>query len=81
LRNEKHADEHSESDEDSTEETSVIVQLTNRVQDGTRCRPGSLDMCIQGKCQVKYDLFGRALIIGLVSLGEKHEKRAKIKLN
>lgn len=34
------------------EEPSVIVQLTNRVQDGTRCRPGSLDMCIQGKCQV-----------------------------
>lgn len=34
------------------EEASVIVQLTNRVQDGTRCRSGSLDMCIQGKCQV-----------------------------
>lgn len=52
LRNEKHAEEdQDESDEDS-EETSVIVQLTNRVQDGTRCRPGSLDMCIQGKCQV-----------------------------
>lgn len=53
LRNEKTAEEQQqdESDEDS-EETSVIVQLTNRVQDGTRCRPGSLDMCIQGKCQV-----------------------------
>lgn len=34
------------------EEPSVIVQLSNRVQDGTRCRIGSLDMCIQGKCQV-----------------------------
>lgn len=34
------------------EEPSVIVQLTNRVQDGTRCRSGSLDMCIKGKCQV-----------------------------
>lgn len=34
------------------EEASVIVQLANRVQDGTRCRSGSLDMCIQGKCQV-----------------------------
>ncbi|XP_055594208.1 protein madd-4 isoform X2 [Uranotaenia lowii] len=33
------------------DEPSVIVQLSNRVQDGTRCRPGSLDMCIQGKCQ------------------------------
>ncbi|XP_037909605.1 ADAMTS-like protein 1 isoform X2 [Hermetia illucens] len=36
---------------ESFDEPSVIVQLTNRVQDGTRCRPGSLDMCIQGKCQ------------------------------
>ncbi|XP_035916166.1 protein madd-4 isoform X2 [Anopheles stephensi] len=35
----------------SDDEPSVIVQLSNRVQDGTRCRPGSLDMCIQGKCQ------------------------------
>lgn len=34
------------------EEPSVIVQLSNRVQDGTRCRIGSLDMCIQGICQV-----------------------------
>lgn len=38
---------------ESFDEPSVIVQLTNRVQDGTRCRPGSLDMCIQGKCQVR----------------------------
>lgn len=36
------------------EEPSVIVQLSNRVQDGTRCRIGSLDMCIQGKCQVRF---------------------------
>lgn len=35
------------------DEPSVIVQLSTRVQDGTRCRSGSLDMCIQGKCQVK----------------------------
>lgn len=34
------------------DEQSVIVQLSARVQDGTRCRSGSLDMCIQGKCQV-----------------------------
>ncbi|KAH8286812.1 hypothetical protein KR044_003966, partial [Drosophila immigrans] len=33
------------------DEQSVIVQLSSRVQDGTRCRSGSLDMCIQGKCQ------------------------------
>ena len=43
----------SESSDEESEEASVIVQLSNRVQDGTRCRPGSLDMCIQGKCQVK----------------------------
>lgn len=34
------------------DEPIVIVQLSSRVQDGTRCRTGSLDMCIQGKCQV-----------------------------
>lgn len=34
------------------DEPIVIVQLSNRVMDGTRCRTGSLDMCIQGKCQV-----------------------------
>lgn len=34
------------------DDPSVVVQLSDRVQDGTRCRPGSLDMCIQGKCQV-----------------------------
>ncbi|KAH8375094.1 hypothetical protein KR093_008247, partial [Drosophila rubida] len=33
------------------DEQSVIVQLSARVQDGTRCRSGSLDMCIHGKCQ------------------------------
>ncbi|KAJ9598781.1 hypothetical protein L9F63_026684, partial [Diploptera punctata] len=29
----------------------IVVQLAPKVQDGTRCRPGSLDMCINGKCQ------------------------------
>lgn len=38
--------------EESTEEPSFIVaQLAEKVHDGTRCRPGSLDMCIDGKCQ------------------------------
>lgn len=46
-------DGESESEPNTDEEPSVIVQLSNRVQDGTRCRMGSLDMCIQGKCQVK----------------------------
>jgi hypothetical protein len=59
LRDERQSGEdqqnHETSDEES-EEASVIVQLTNRVQDGTRCRPGSLDMCIQGKCQVRNNL-------------------------
>lgn len=30
----------------------IVAKLSNKVQDGTRCRPGSLDMCIDGKCQV-----------------------------
>ncbi|XP_049830977.1 protein madd-4-like isoform X2 [Schistocerca gregaria] len=29
----------------------VVATLAARVQDGTRCRPGSLDMCISGQCQ------------------------------
>ena len=75
LRNENHAEEHSHSNEDSSEETSVIVQLTNRVQDGTRCRPGSLDMCIQGKCQVgEKKLFRQTFIIGLSFNKSKKKK-------
>nr|CAD7424514.1 unnamed protein product [Timema monikensis] len=35
----------------SEESEEVVVQLAEKVQDGTRCRPGSLDMCINGKCQ------------------------------
>lgn len=34
--------------------TSLIVQHSARVHDGTRCKPGSLDMCIDGLCQVIY---------------------------
>jgi hypothetical protein len=53
LRDERQSDEQLETTADEeSEEAIVIVQLSNRVQDGTRCRPGSLDMCIQGKCQV-----------------------------
>lgn len=45
--------EDAEVEEYSTEEDgTVVTQLSHRVQDGTRCRPGSLDMCIHGKCQV-----------------------------
>ncbi|XP_049815817.1 protein madd-4-like [Schistocerca nitens] len=29
----------------------VVARLADRVRDGTRCRPGSLDMCISGQCQ------------------------------
>ncbi|XP_049817483.1 ADAMTS-like protein 1 isoform X3 [Aethina tumida] len=29
----------------------VITNLADKVHDGTRCRPGSLDMCIDGICQ------------------------------
>lgn len=38
--------------ESPIQEEPIIVQLAPKVQDGTRCRPGSLDMCINGKCQV-----------------------------
>uniref|UniRef100_T1JMY3 ADAMTS cysteine-rich domain-containing protein n=1 Tax=Strigamia maritima TaxID=126957 RepID=T1JMY3_STRMM len=31
---------------------SIVTQLAPKVLDGTRCRDGSLDMCINGKCQV-----------------------------
>ncbi|XP_059474387.1 ADAMTS-like protein 3 isoform X3 [Neocloeon triangulifer] len=31
--------------------STLVVQLAPKVQDGTRCRHGSLDMCISGKCQ------------------------------
>lgn len=37
---------------EADEEAVVVAQLASRVQDGTRCRHGSLDMCIDGKCQV-----------------------------
>ncbi|XP_032522102.2 protein madd-4 isoform X1 [Danaus plexippus] len=33
------------------EERVVVAVLAARVSDGTRCRPGSLDMCIDGRCQ------------------------------
>lgn len=51
--NSQNIDEPNDSLYSTEDDTSVIVQLSDRVQDGTRCRPGSLDMCIQGKCQVK----------------------------
>lgn len=41
-----------DSGEDAEDEALIVVQLASKVQDGTRCRPGSLDMCIDGKCQV-----------------------------
>lgn len=51
LQDERQSEEQHDSTDE--EEAIVIVQLSNRVQDGTRCRPGSLDICIQGKCQVR----------------------------
>ncbi|XP_066139353.1 protein madd-4 isoform X1 [Euwallacea fornicatus] len=36
----------------ATDEVPLVVStLKDGVQDGTRCRPGSLDMCIDGECQ------------------------------
>ncbi|XP_068083512.1 protein madd-4 [Anabrus simplex] len=40
-----------ETPSEDSEEALIVVQLAPKVQDGTRCRPGSLDMCINGKCQ------------------------------
>ncbi|KAK9728281.1 ADAMTS cysteine-rich domain [Popillia japonica] len=40
------------SDEEMLDEpVLVMVKLADKVHDGTRCRPGSLDMCIDGKCK------------------------------
>ncbi|KAG7296503.1 hypothetical protein JYU34_020277 [Plutella xylostella] len=36
---------------DQDDERVVVAVLAARVSDGTRCRPGSLDMCIDGRCQ------------------------------
>lgn len=38
--------------QEDEDEPRVIVQLADRVQDGTRCGNARLDMCIQGECQV-----------------------------
>ena len=32
----------------------IVAQLASKVIDGTRCRKDSLDMCIDGECQVSY---------------------------
>lgn len=31
------------------------AKLASKVLDGTPCRPGSIDICIDGKCQVEYN--------------------------
>ena len=33
-------------------EETIVVQLAEKVKDGTRCRPESLDVCIGGECIV-----------------------------
>lgn len=33
-------------------EINFVAKLAPRVEDGTRCRDGSLDMCVNGKCLV-----------------------------
>ncbi|CAA9994408.1 unnamed protein product, partial [Nesidiocoris tenuis] len=32
-------------------DTGVIAKMAPSVKDGTRCRPGSLDLCVEGQCQ------------------------------
>ena len=36
----------------STQRPSLVVKLDDQVVDGTRCSKDSLDMCIDGQCQV-----------------------------
>lgn len=36
----------------------IVAKLAEKVHDGTRCRPGSLDMCIDGVCRVRITLIG-----------------------
>ena len=36
----------------------IVVQLAEKVVDGTRCRKDALDMCIGGKCQVENKTLG-----------------------
>nr|XP_024216656.1 ADAMTS-like protein 1 [Halyomorpha halys] len=31
--------------------TGLVATLAPQVQDGTRCKPGTLDLCVNGKCQ------------------------------
>lgn len=47
------------------EDRVVVAVLAARVSDGTRCRPGSLDMCIDGRCQVS-GVFGRCWLFSVV---------------
>ncbi|XP_057670179.1 protein madd-4 isoform X2 [Diorhabda carinulata] len=38
-------------DESNEDFVAVVENFSNKVLDGTRCRPGSLDVCIGGDCQ------------------------------
>lgn len=51
-------------------EFKFMAKLAPRAQDGTRCRQGALDMCVQGKC-LYFGSFGRIDEVRLDSLGEK----------
>lgn len=58
IRNKLGLDE--ESIEDSmieldTDDT-IVMQLADKVEDGTKCRADGLDVCISGTCMVKIDL-------------------------
>ncbi|GIX70471.1 ADAMTS-like protein 3 [Caerostris darwini] len=34
-----------------------LAKLAQKVQDGTRCREGALDMCVDGQCQVNRNVY------------------------
>ena len=41
--------------EEYESEDSIVVQLADKVQDGTRCYPDGKDICINGECMVSAD--------------------------
>ena len=50
--------------------TARVRQLSPRVIDGTRCRDGSLDICIDGKCEVRWEVADGAVKNGLYWCGK-----------
>lgn len=48
--------------EEYESDESIVVQLAEKVQDGTRCYPDSQDVCINGECMVSYSYIYLSII-------------------